>query len=455
VSWSLRRRLVVTVVTISAAVLVVMAGVLYVGVHRAAWRQHDEALVSRARALAAIAERDGDGYEMVLPPQPADEPTAYIEVWKPDGSVLLRSDSLQGHDLPRQFAPARDAAFEDIQLPDERDGRAVALRFQARDETDPHPPALLLVLAEGTASIDAAIGELRTVFLAVGLLSLLVITAVTTWVLARGTRPLARLVEQIENIDDRQLASRFSLEGQPTELEVPIRKLNELLARLETSFAREREFSANVSHELRTPLAAVRTLIEVTLLDTRSPDEYRSLLGEALTAVNQLCSMIENLLALAQVEDGLVTVVHSEIDLHALVQECWALHAPIATARELQFRNLVARGAALRSDRDKLRIVLGNLLGNAAEYTESGGWIEVTNRGECIEVTDSGPAIPDEQLGRMFDRLWRGDHARSGNGAHCGIGLALSRSLCATLSMSLSARNTHEGRVAFRISKAD
>jgi signal transduction histidine kinase len=77
------------------------------------------------------------------------------------------------------------------------------------------------------------------------------------------------------------------------------------------------------------------------------------------------------------------------------------------------------------------------------------GRIEVSIRDGALEVADRGPAIPASNLERVFDRLWRGDRARSGDGAHCGIGLALSRSLCGTLSLSLSAHNTKDGSVIF------
>src|SRR5882672_7865385 len=105
-SWSLRRRLAATVVITVAVVFAVIAAVLYIGVRDAAWHQHDEALASRARTLAAIAEHEDERYEMVLPPTASDERPAYIEVWTPDGQVLLRSPSLHGGDLPHGFAPA-------------------------------------------------------------------------------------------------------------------------------------------------------------------------------------------------------------------------------------------------------------------------------------------------------------------------------------------------------------
>lgn len=463
---SLRARLTAVVVALVAVVLVVMAMVLYVGVRRAAWQQHDAGLAARARATAEIAEHDDQGYEMELPPEPHDVPASYVEVWKDDGSVLVRSASLRG-DLPRSDAPLGRPAYSDITLPDGRAGRAITMTFVPRDEAvHGKAGALLLVVAEGTEDVDAAVGTVRTWFIVLGVGGLLAIAFVTAWSLARGLRPLAKLALEIEGIDDRRLATRLAVEGQPTELEVPVRKLNELFARLDASFARERQFTADVSHELRTPLAGLRTLLEVTALADRSTADYRTALSEALAIVLQLGALVENLLTLARLDAGQIegsteetsgseTIDASELSLHALVEDCWKPHAAAAASRSLVFRNTVPGDAIARSDRERLRIVVGNLLSNAAEYTARDGWIEVsTGKDAILDVIDSGPPIAADQLERIFDRLWRGDSARSATGVHCGIGLSLARSLCTSLSLTLTASTLADGSVRFRIATA-
>ena len=452
-SGSLRRRLVIPVAALSAGGIAVMAVALYVVTRHGALRQHDLALASRARALGAIAEREDDGYEMELPPQPAGEPAAYVEVWMPDGAPLLRSPNLAGADLPREFATSSGPTFRDVVLPDGRHGRAVALRFAPRDDPAPAPRPLLLVLAEGTDPIDAELGTLRRIFLLVGGVFVVGMAGATGLLISRSTRPLARLAAEISRIDHSQLAARLPHEGLSTELEGFVHKLNELLARLEISFARERQFTADVSHELRTPLAGLRTLLEVTARGERSSDGYRAVITDALAAVKQLGTMTENMLSLARIDTGEVAIANEPVALHQLVDECWTLHAGIAAQRGVEFRNLVAADAGVSTDREKLRIVVTNLLSNAAEYTEAGGWIKVTHGPDLLAVTDSGPPIPPEHLERVFDRLWRGDGARSGDGAHCGIGLALSRSLCERLGLSLRAVSAADGRVTFRIAR--
>jgi signal transduction histidine kinase len=433
---SIRARLTVMLIGVVGCVLVALAIALYVAERDAAWQQHDAGLVARASALAAIGEREGDGYELVLPAMPG----AFAQVWGPDGGVLARSPGLTG-DLP-----ARTGAF-DVLLPDGRAGRAFGLRFAPRDELPRPPTELELVLAEGIEGVEAAGQAVRTRFVALGIVALALVGGLTAWTLARELRPLRALAAALADIDDAHLAVRLPVEGQPAELAAPVRTLNDLLERLDASFARERQFTANVSHELRTPLAGLRTLLEVSARAPR-PDD----LAAALAIVVQMCGVVENLLMLARLDAGRIEVVRGHFALRALVEECWTSHAVAAAERGLSLRNLVPEDAVATTDRDKLRVVVANLLSNAVEYTAAGGWIELaTGDGAVLDVIDSGPPIPADQLDRIFDRMWRGDTARSGTGVHCGIGLSLARALAGCLGMSLAADARADGSLRFRL----
>src|SRR5262249_29860594 len=208
---SIRARLTVTLLAAVAGVLVALAIALYAGVRDAAWQQHDAGLMARATALAAIGEREGDGYELDLPAMPG----AFAEVWRPDGSVLARSPGLAG-DLP-----ARAGVF-DLLLPDGRAGRAFGLRFAPRDERGRPPTELVLVLAEGIEDVAAAGQAVRTRFLGFGLIALALVGVLTAWSLARALRPLGALTTALARIDDQHLATRLPVEGQPAELAVPV-----------------------------------------------------------------------------------------------------------------------------------------------------------------------------------------------------------------------------------------
>ncbi len=453
--WSLRTRLTTAIVALVAAVLIAFVVVLFLAVRDAAWRQHDNGLVARAQALSGTIEHDEAGFEINLPAEPAGVRPTYVEIRTADGAVIGRSASVPPGGLPRVDAGARPV-FVELRLPDGRPGRAVAIRFSARNEnatTDDHPVTLLL--AESTEDVNAAISNVQRWFALLGGLVLVAVAFVTVGLLRHGLRPLTDLATELEKIDDQKLATRVDLQDPPIELAAPIAKLNELLARLDTSFSRERQFTADVSHELRTPLAGLRTLLEVTALIDRSTADYQTSIADALAIVMQLGTLVETLLVLARIDNGQIETEARTVALRELVDACWRPHVDAAAGRSLSFTNAVPVDAIASTDRAKLQIIVGNLLANAAEYTAPGGSIEVTAGPGAVvlDVIDSGPAIPADQLDRIFDRLWRGDAARTSTGLHCGIGLSLARSLCTCLSLTIAADNRPDGSVRFRIAR--
>jgi signal transduction histidine kinase len=242
----------------------------------------------------------------------------------------------------------------------------------------------------------------------------------------------------------------------PRELQPAVTKLNELLIRVEESFVRERQWNRAVSHELRTPLAGLRSILDVCLTRERDVAAYRVALGEARDVVAQISALVEQLLLLARLDAHTWSIALDAIDLRQLVDECFEPYAEQARARQLRFDNRVPAGTALTSDRDKLRMVVSNLLSNAVEYTVQAGSVTVTHPaadGGVIDVSDSGPPIPPDALQRIFDPFVRLDPARSGGADHCGIGLTLVRSLCVALNLAVVAENRADGWVVFRLSR--
>src|SRR5258706_5130485 len=180
-SRSLRARLTIGVIAVVAALLVAFASLLYVAARNAAWQQHDDGLVARVRALAASSELDDGVYEISLPPESGPGRQAFIEVWRPDGTVLARSPSLGAKDLPATLAGSAAPAFGDLELPDGRTGRAIGLRFLPRTDVGTQARMLSLVLADGTQDVDTSIASVRTWFLVLALAALAAIAALTAW----------------------------------------------------------------------------------------------------------------------------------------------------------------------------------------------------------------------------------------------------------------------------------
>jgi two-component system sensor histidine kinase QseC len=470
---SLRFRLTASIVVVLAAVLVALALVLHALFARALVAQFDGRLIGDAEAVAGMAEDDASAGEFEYESLPDFERAlspAYFQAWLDDGRVLARSPSLGAHDLARAVGQSDEPRVTDVMLPDWRAGRAAQLRQPLRIEDASAPagvPAhvsgkrVTVVVARGTEELAQALSSVRRWLFGLALLALLGASAAAVYAVSRGLRPARALGDQLARLDAANLVAPaggvLEVADLPDELAPLVAKMNEMLARLRASFAREKRFTADVSHELRTPLAALRTTLEVALSRERDAPEYRAALDQAGAVVRQMQGLCENLLALARLDAGLPPAAPLEIDLHALVRDCWRLFEATARTRGLAFQNELAVGAVVATDPDRLRVIVTNLLSNAAIYTAPGGTIRVRQgRGASpdllLEVHDTGPPIAADALPHVFERFFRGDPTRA-DGVHCGIGLALVRGLSDALGLTVTARNTADGGVSFALAR--
>jgi two-component system heavy metal sensor histidine kinase CusS len=202
-----------------------------------------------------------------------------------------------------------------------------------------------------------------------------------------------------------------------------------MLARLEDSFVRLSQFSADIAHELRTPIANIRGEAEVTLNRLRSPEEYREVLESTISECEHLGHIVDNLLFLARTEAAEGHLQLASFDGRAAIEKIAAFCEPIAEEQKLTIR---CRGqATVVADEMLFGRAVNNLVENATRHTPSGGTIEIalTKRDGHTEVsvTDNGSGIAAEHLPRVFDRFYRADSARSSEGV--GLGLALVKSI--------------------------
>jgi len=456
---SLRLRMTASLLLVLVAALGSLSVVVHQVVAHALVRQLDAQLSDDASAVAGMAEDEGAAVEFEYESLPDFERTvrpAYFQAWLDDGSVLARSPSLGGKDLPR---PARSQPA-DVTLPDGRPGRAAELRQPLRiEDARPGTPQqsarfVTVVVAQGTEGVRASLASVRRWLALWASVTMAAASLAVILSVSRGLRSTRAVAAGVARIDGTQPGPILPTADLPDELLPLVQKVNELLARIEASFARERRFTADVSHELRTPLSALRTMVEVALSRPRGAPELASTIAEMGEVVGQMQALCENLLILARLDAGAVPVRWESVALRALVDECWRPHAAVAAERGLTFTNQLADEATVTTDRDHLRVIVSNLLSNAVSYTAAGGTI-CARAGATgfLQVDDSGPAIPPDVLPHLFERFVRGDAARSA-GLHCGIGLALVRGLGQTLRLAVSAENTPDGGVSFQLRAA-
>jgi heavy metal sensor kinase len=464
---SLKSRLLLLTVAGMTLVLAVFALAMNAAVDQSLTNGFDAALAATARTLAAEVDQDGgkikaalDEAEMDLTAFRRPKRPEYYQLWSEDGTVVARSLSLGSEDLPRGEASPDAPGFDPVVLPDGRRGRAVTFVFPAKTEEKDgrRPPAtagsVTLVVARGTADIDAKRSGFRWLLAGAAAGTILLTLLVAAVVVRQGLRPLDRMATQIASIREECLATTISVEGMPREIAPIAQRLNDLLRRLEDAFRRERAFTADAAHELRTPLAGIRATLEVALSRARTPEEYQDALRESVEIVGHMQTMVSNLLMLARLEGGQVPLKPEPVPLRGEIERLWRPLAGQAEARGVRFAANVPADLAAAADRELLAMAASNLLANAAEYTNDGGRIEVSGRSVAgkaeLVFSNTACCLSPEDARHVFERFWRGDAARAA-GVHCGLGLALVQRAVAVLGGEVAAEVAPDGVFTVRL----
>jgi two-component system heavy metal sensor histidine kinase CusS len=271
-------------------------------------------------------------------------------------------------------------------------------------------------------------GALLAIVLALGILAAAVIATSLT---KRGLRPLAKMTESLRRVGPTRLDERLGATAWPAELQPMASAFDEMFKRLEQSFTRLSQFSADLAHELRTPVANIRGEAEVTLTRERSPAEYREVMESCVAECARLSGIIDNLLFLARAESADQQVQRANFDGRAAIEKIAAYYRPLCEERHV---TLTCEGSGeISADAILFGRALSNLIENALRFTPAGGAITLSLRGRNgateVSVHDTGAGISPEHLPRVFDRFYRADASRSSAGT--GLGLALVKSIVA------------------------
>jgi two-component system phosphate regulon sensor histidine kinase PhoR len=190
----------------------------------------------------------------------------------------------------------------------------------------------------------------------------------------------------------------------------------------------KKDFVANVSHELKTPIAVLKGVIET--LEAEETDEgKKKFLQIAEKRVNQMNSLINDLLIIARLESKEDKLIKTKIKLKGFVNSIFEDLNPISDEKGIKLINKIPEGFVLYADENKMSILLKNLIENAIKYNKPHGKVEVSsykeNKFSVIEVKDTGIGIPKESLPLIFERFYRVDKSRSRNIGGTGLGLSI------------------------------
>ncbi|MFL6583213.1 MAG: heavy metal sensor histidine kinase [Chthoniobacterales bacterium] len=425
---SIASQLVLLFTPAAAFLLLCGLGLLYWIVVRHAFEEDNAVLLDKLASVRADVQESGGpiGLSSELRAPRSKERAAYlVRLSSGSGEVVAESPGMQRM-LPMRVFPAPD----DSNKTRPRNIRSGDRLFSVVSATATTNGQTFVIQVAQDRSEDERFsrefGLLTIAVLALGTTAAALIGATVT---RRGLRPLREITSAAERIGPARLHERIASTPWPAELEPLATAFDAMLERLEDSFGRLSQFSADIAHELRTPLTNMLGEAQVALTKTRDADEYRAVIESTIAESERLAAIVDNLLFLARAEAGDRRVNSQQIDARAAAEKLANYYQSAAEDRRITLR--CEGEGEIEADPMLFDRAVTNLLDNALRFTPDGGAITIAIRpdtaGTRITVSDNGPGIPADHLPRVFDRFYRVDQAR--NSGATGLGLSLVQSI--------------------------
>ncbi|EWH08808.1 heavy metal sensor kinase [Catenovulum agarivorans DS-2] len=348
--------------------------------------------------------------------------TLYYQVLNHKKELVLRSESLAEVQLHIRPGPMMytQAYTEDLTLYI-RNVSIPERRLRNR---------LVVSIALDNAEAISKLSQYKQLLILGGVVFCLLFALILIFVLRKTLRPVENLAQLAANMNADNLSQRFAANAMPSEIRPFINKLNDLISRLDNSFARERQFSNDLAHEMRTPLAAIRSVAEVA--QKWPSDNINDELADIELLSKQMQNMVDTLLTLARLDSDNHKLEEENIALAPFLQHIVKLHEKAILTKQLTFKlNEIDADASLHTDKNLFHILWSNLIGNAVSYAPNGTQVKLMHTVGCVSICNVCDGLTEADLDNIFERFWRHDSART-NQAHSGLGLSIAKR-CAQL----------------------
>ena len=377
----------------------------------------------------------------------------YVQIDTAQGQILGKSSNLGGV----AFAPVTPGG--DMQYTMMRVGgvRPTTMLVLDRVLTDAEGRALAVAhVGERLDIVDELTARARAILLAVTIAAMIVIAGASYFVAQSATDPIERLTAAVAEIGSERLDRRLRWQRRD-EVGRLAAAFDAMLDRLQSAFARERQFISDASHELRTPLTVINANAQMLQRwGDRDPQVLRTSLEAIADESGRLAAMVSGMLTLAKAESG-DAIPKEPLVVERIVDDV-VLHArepAHVKGLRLEARHPAAAQTVVVGDAGLLRQLITNLVDNAIKFTESGEVAVAVRRDDghaIVEVADTGPGIDDAAADRLFDRFFRGDPAHARDIEGTGLGLAIVRSIARVHGGTVSASRRPEGGSVFSVS---
>jgi heavy metal sensor kinase len=442
--WLIRRgirlRLTLWYLLVLVVVLALFGGGVYFALRESLEDGLETSVRSRSDALLSVIQIDGGNPtlpESVIQAatgpdtddEDLDDDEQFARTWDRAGNVISDAGGAEAEVPERrsEVLPVVGGTERWFTLPgDDGDFRVLARPIVADGEV-----AGVLEVGQSHEEIDETLGALLFILLIATPITLVLAGLGGLLIAGRALAPVDSVTRLARRISAEDLSARLDLDLPDDELGRLARTFDEMIARLEGAFRRQRQFTGDASHELRTPLTALKGQVEVALARPREPDEYRAVLRVVNEEVDRLIHLVGSLLTLARADAGEIPLAREPISVGDAVSGAVEQLEPLADQRGVSLSVEPGPETTIEVDESLLLQLLLNLLDNAIKYTPAGGTVRATwvvaDDSAIVTVSDSGIGIDAEHLPHVFERFYRVDKARSRSEGGTGLGLAISR----------------------------
>jgi two-component system OmpR family sensor kinase len=426
--WPIRLRITAAFSIAMAAVLAGSGLFLYLRLSSHLALALDRELQLRAQDLAALVSQPDATLARDSTSRFVERGESYAQLIASDGDVLDATEPLGYTPLldavERRAARGSPIYLDRSSVPGLNESSRLLATSVSRDGH-----AVVLVVGATRQNNAETLASFRNELLIAGPIALILAAGVGYLLAGLSLRQVESMRRRAAAISAETPGERLPVPGTGDELQRLSETLNEMLGRLETALAREREFVADAGHELRSPLALLRTELELALRQSDSPEELKEAVRRSSREVERLSQLAEDLLLIARTERGKLPLRIEQLDVGELLASTRSRLEWRAEAEGRTIRTDTPPRLSVSGDRLRLEQALGNLLDNALRY--GGGEIHLTavagNGHTELHVRDNGGGFPPDFLGHAFERFARADVARGRGGA--GLGLAIVRTI--------------------------
>jgi two-component system, OmpR family, heavy metal sensor histidine kinase CusS len=379
----------------------------------------------------------------------------------PQGSDVVRSaaDTDSPARLARALSPGignvgspRRPIMPEIRTPDFFTIQDTAEKWRFGAFSNPHYTVFVGLSRD---SLQAEARGTALWFAGGGMIALLIAGLGAWYASGRAIRPLDRIVSNADRMSAGNLNERIPLhDGDDREFSQLISALNNMTARLERSFEQSARFTADASHELKTPLAVIQSTLNDVLRSKSLDEETSERIGVSLHQVSRLKYITHSLLLLSQADSGELPIHRELYDLSDALAGLMDDAESLCETAGLAFEKHIEPGVFVDADRALMHQVFQNLVSNAVKYSSPDGSVRVrlSRNAECVrfDIHNTSEEIPDEVRRRLFERFYRAEDSRHGEGF--GLGLNISIELARANGAVLELLPTERGMIGFAVS---